>query len=271
MISLATAAPRRETAVRPTEGYFGPGPGNDREGARTMTSSDQNSRDPRRDEVIAGEYVLGVLSAEERRKVEDRLRRDRAFAAVVNRWEENLLTINEELGMSAPGAQAYVSSGRSGPRTPVDGADPRGLRKTLAFWRSIALAALAALVLVAASDLFTTPPAGRAPIAELAGDDSPINLVAYYDPTGGVLSLSPAPTRRDRAKSLQLWLVEDGVPPISLGVLPASGEGTVVIPDNRRARLARGATLAISVEPPGGSPTGSQTGPVIAAGESRPF
>jgi len=30
--------------------------------------------------------------------------------------------------------------------------------------------------------------------------------------------------------------------------------------------LQQGATIAISVEPPGGSPTGSPTGPVVASG-----
>ena len=30
--------------------------------------------------------------------------------------------------------------------------------------------------------------------------------------------------------------------------------------------LSQGATIAISVEPPGGSPTGAPTGPVIASG-----
>lgn len=35
------------------------------------------------------------------------------------------------------------------------------------------------------------------------------------------------------------------------------------------AAIARGAVLAISLEPPGGSPTGAPTGPVIAAGEVR--
>ena len=36
---------------------------------------------------------------------------------------------------------------------------------------------------------------------------------------------------------------------------------------SRTARLARGAKLAISVEPAGGSPTGTPTGPVILTGD----
>jgi anti-sigma-K factor RskA len=36
-------------------------------------------------------------------------------------------------------------------------------------------------------------------------------------------------------------------------------------------RLTPDATLAISLEPPGGSPTGQHTGPVIAAGKLSNF
>ena len=48
-----------------------------------MTTQDPESGDSRRDQVIAGEYVLGVLSADDRRKVEARMVLDRAFAAMV--------------------------------------------------------------------------------------------------------------------------------------------------------------------------------------------
>jgi anti-sigma-K factor RskA len=38
------------------------------------------------------------------------------------------------------------------------------------------------------------------------------------------------------------------------------------VPDDIAEQLRRGATLAVSVEPAGGSPTGLPTGPVIASG-----
>ncbi len=56
----------------------------------------------------------------------------------------------------------------------------------------------------------------------------------------------------------------DGVPR-PLGML-ASDVTRLVLPPADRARITPGATLAISVEPPGGSPTGKPTGPVIATG-----
>ncbi|MDR6755116.1 anti-sigma-K factor RskA [Mycoplana sp. BE70] len=240
-----------------------------------MTSSDQNNRDPRRDEVIAGEYVLGVLSAEDRRKVEDRLRSDRAFAAMVNRWEENLSAINQELETVTPPARVYAavehqlfdsSTGDAG--MSVSGT----IWTSLVFWRSAAFASLAAVAtfLIAWSGILTPSPAKRL-VAELSGKDSPIALVAHYDEANGMLSLTPTATAQDGAKSLELWLVQEGRPPVSLGVLPQSGEGSLSIPSAMRSRLARDALLAVSVEPPGGSPTGAATGPIIASGKAQPF
>jgi len=109
-----------------------------------MTAFDKDMRDPRRDEVIAGEYVLGALSAEDRRKVERRLAEDRRFAAVVNRWEKNLATLDEE----HPAYLAVVP--RPHGAAPCDvrfaGTVSGGLWNSLAFWRALALALLAVVV-----------------------------------------------------------------------------------------------------------------------------
>lgn len=55
-----------------------------------MTTPNQSESDRSRDQVLAGEYVLGVLSPEARRGIEERMGRDAAFAATVRRWEDNL-------------------------------------------------------------------------------------------------------------------------------------------------------------------------------------
>ena len=58
--------------------------------ARLMTTPNQSESDRSRDQVLAGEYVLGVLSPEACRGIEERMTRDAAFAATVRRWEDNL-------------------------------------------------------------------------------------------------------------------------------------------------------------------------------------
>jgi anti-sigma-K factor RskA len=71
---------------------------------------------------------------------------------------------------------------------------------------------------------------------------------------------------------LELWSVpaEGRGGPVSLGLISANG-ATVLDPKRIPAGLLLQRTdlLAVSVEPPGGSPTGAPTGPVVFAGKLR--
>jgi anti-sigma-K factor RskA len=242
-----------------------------------MTASDKDMRDPRRDEVIAGEYVLGVLSAEDRRKVEARLAQDRQFAAMVNRWEENLSTFNDDYEALQPPPRTYSAIeqrilGTAPPDAAFSGKVSGGFWNSLALWRSLAFASLAVaagLAFSMSSLLAPRPVSGGRLVADLSGEGATINLVARYDEANGALRVTPVAAGKEKEKSLELWLVEDGKAPVSLGVLPQTGEGEVVVPAVMRGRIVQGAVLAVSIEPFGGSPTGSATGPVIASGATR--
>ena len=83
------------------------------------------------------------------------------------------------------------------------------------------------------------------------------------------LKVTPVAARQAEAKSLEVWLIEGDNPAKSLGVLPQTGEGEIVIAPELRAKFGEGVTLAVSVEPFGGSPTGTATGPVVAVGKTR--
>jgi anti-sigma-K factor RskA len=234
-------------------------------------------RDPRRDEVIAGEYVLGVLSAEDRRKVEARLAKDRQFAAMVNRWEENLSTFNDDYETLQPPPRTYSAIeqrilGTAPPDAAFSGKVAGGFWNSLALWRSLALASLVTsigLALSMSALMTPRPMSGGRLVADLAGENAAINLVARYDEANGALRITPVAAGKEKEKSLELWLVEEGKSPVSLGVLPQTGEGELAVPAVMRGRLVQGAVLAVSVEPFGGSPTGSATGPVIASGAAR--
>ena len=99
-------------------------------------------------------------------------------------------------------------------------------------------------------------------VAMLGDTKSPV--AAVYDPANGALRVAAGPGVPD-ARVAQLWVIGgDGVPH-SLGLL--SGRPTSLAPKGvDRGRITPGATLAISVEPLGGSPTGLPTGPVVATG-----
>jgi anti-sigma-K factor RskA len=78
--------------------------------------------------------------------------------------------------------------------------------------------------------------------------------------------LTPATQRQDEGKSAELWVIEGKNPPRSLGVIDIKGPNAHVIGAGQLQGLQSGATLAISIEPYGGSPTGLPTGPVVASG-----
>jgi anti-sigma-K factor RskA len=66
-------------------------------------------------------------------------------------------------------------------------------------------------------------------------------------------------------QSYELWLIPAGEKPIAVAVL-GSLDASFPVPEAQRGLLRAGATLAVSTEPAGGSPTGQPTGTVILAG-----
>ncbi len=55
-----------------------------------MTVPRQSREDRSADQLLAGKYVLGLLSEEIRRDCEIRLRRDPSFARMVMQWSDNM-------------------------------------------------------------------------------------------------------------------------------------------------------------------------------------
>jgi anti-sigma-K factor RskA len=105
-------------------------------------------------------------------------------------------------------------------------------------------------------------------VAERSAPNDPVALRVSFNPADGRLRIIPA-ADQSTEKSLQLWLVPASGNPTSLGVFEPGADGELPIPAELRSRIGQGATLAVSVEPLGGSPTGLPTGPVIASGSAR--
>jgi anti-sigma-K factor RskA len=241
-----------------------------------MSKPEQSEGDRSRDQLLAGEYVLGVLPHAARRNVEARMLEDRQFAAMVANWQENLSSFDDDYRDEMPPSQAFSSiEARLFPtrtfkqQLRLSG----GWWNSLALWRGLTLASLALLAIYASfqSGFIGEAPSSRTLVAQLSGNaGTAVGLMARYDTGNGRLQLLPVAAKADDARSLQLWLVPDGgAAPVSLGILPQTGEGAVDIPANLRPRLKDGVTFAVSLEPFGGSPTGQPTGPVIAAGKAQ--
>ncbi|MEJ5081283.1 anti-sigma factor [Ochrobactrum sp. MYb379] len=221
------------------------------------------------DEVIAGEYVLGVLSAEARQRVEQRMKSDRHFSLLVERWQSDLSSFDEDYQQATPGAAVFSQiEGRLFGAPPSPAAS--GIWNAAGFWRWVSLgtSAVAVAALVYASGVFQ-PSTPRAPVvAQLSAPDNPVNLLASFDASSGRLRIVPVAAGA-REKSLQLWFVPGSGNPQSLGVFEPNADGELLIPADLRQTIGAGATLAVSLEPFGGSLTGLPTGPIVASGTAR--
>ena len=215
-----------------------------------------------------------MLSIEERRRVEARIASDSEFAARVRRWENDLASLNADYEEVAPPAALLprIESRLFPAVAPAaSSGSPGGLWNSVVFWRGLAFAALlvvAGLALMVAG-VVGTGPSGTRFMAELATKNSPIGLAASYDVRTGELKLSPVAARTHEPKSLELWMINGTKPPVSLGLVPQDGRGEIIVPQNMRSHINAGTVIAVSLEPQGGSPTGSPTGPILAAGPAR--
>lgn len=233
-----------------------------------MTLAEDNGLEPGGDDILAAEYVLGVLPAEERRRASARIENEPGFARMVDRWEVHFAP----LAAAYPEVEPPVSVRRAiHHRVSREAAARVDLWSSLAFWRGLAAAALTVLALSIAMP-YASPPT-EAPrkmmVASLAAEGSPVKYMAMYDAANGEIGLSHVAGDRAAGKDFELWMVEGDKPPVSMGVIPVGSTTHMPVKGDMREKLAAGSVLAVSLEPTGGSPTGLPTGPVVAAGDLR--
>jgi anti-sigma-K factor RskA len=224
------------------------------------------------DDILAAEYVLGVLPAEERQAAAARIDAEPAFSRLVDRWEVDFSPMQAAYQPVEPPSSVKVAIDRrlfaSTAQATVEKAS---LWSSLAFWRGLAAAAVAAFALYVAVPLIN-PPAQQPQaqlIASLAADGSDVHYLVIYDPAKGEVGLSHVSGDRASGKDFELWMIEGNNPPVSMGVIPVGAATHLAVADAARQKLAQGAVLAVSLEPSGGSPTGQPTGPVVAAGDLK--
>lgn len=223
---------------------------------------------PEGDDIAAAEYVLGVQPAAERAAVALRVDSEADFARLVERWEERLSPLAADYPVVEPPASVREALGHRlfGGRTETS---RPGLWTSLAFWRGLTVAALAALAVAVAVPLMETPSAPVPLVAALAAEGSDVHYVAVYDPSHGDVGLSHVSGARGEHKDFQLWMIVGKDAPISLGVIPVGSSIRITMPPAMQGHVAEGIVFAISMEPAGGSTTGAPTGPVVAAGDLR--
>lgn len=222
------------------------------------------------DTPLAAEYVLGLLDSEELRAFETRLAADPALGAEVRVWSEHLAGIAAaEVAPVTPPARV-----RRQLEARLFAGEKRGWISRLGIVQALVGAAAAALILLVATNLgVLRPDSPEAPgfpepafQAEIASETGDLRMVAAIAPETHSLILNRLEGEAPEGRVLELWAIppETGTP-ISIGVLPAEALVEMAMPEDFPGSLD-GATLAVSEEPPGGSPTGAPTGAVLASG-----
>lgn len=203
------------------------------------------------DESFAAEYVLGVLSDAERAEAAARARREPEFAALISAWEFRLGGLNTGFAdMPAPNLMPKIEA-RLFP-TAARAKSGQANRGGVFGWLSGAMVA-AVLVLVAVAFVI---PLRTEFVVTLASDSGALSYdVSQYGDQMRVTRIAGKPA--DTGLVHELWLIAPGANPVSLGLLQ---EAALII---NQPAPAVGWTLAVSVEPAGGSKTGQPTGPVI--------
>src|SRR5215468_6630649 len=139
--------------------------------------------------LVAAEFVLGVLSATERREVERRLAQEPALASEVAFWEERLTGLTDAVApVSPPGAawSRIETAIRATRRRP-------SVWHSVTFWRSFAIvSSMLAAASIAALAYIGLVPSVRAPLmATLSGSAGQPNFVAAVTATGNTLVIVP--------------------------------------------------------------------------------
>ena len=218
-----------------------------------------NVDNPELIERLAAEYVLGTLRGRARQRFERWLAEYPAVRSAVWRWEARLGDLAAEVPQAEPPAEAWPAIER---RLFSDATDKRGgwLWK---LWGGFATAASLALALVLLQPQLT----GELQpdhIAVVGDDNAPLWVIAADLESGRLSARAVNAEAAEVDRVFELWMLPSEGAPQSIGLLPVSGDEVQLdLPPGLLALLLQSKGLAISIEPPGGSPTGLPTGPIV--------
>ncbi|MGH2342177.1 anti-sigma factor [Segnochrobactraceae bacterium EtOH-i3] len=239
------------------------------------------------DDLLAAEFVLGVLDTDQWTATEARRQADPAFAEIVTDWEQRLADLADAVPSVPPPARIHrrveaelsLLIARMPAPEPEPEPAPPPPRRGVPFWRGLACGtgALAALAVAGLAVVLFLPHSGvqtflprSVDVATLvpAGMLDEVLFVVAVDHERQEVLLTPIGTvPADRVP--ELWYLSPGEAPHTLGVFSAAMPRVLRLPDFLGAMSStdlRGARLAVSLEPPGGSPTGQPGSPFVAEG-----
>ncbi|MGO1501502.1 MAG: anti-sigma factor [Marinobacter sp.] len=222
---------------------------------------------PERIERLAAEYVLGSLHGLARKRFERWMMESVKVREEVWFWEKKLSLLTIEVSEVTPPSSIWDSIERRlfPSDSHVGKAQSRANHRW--FWPSWSVLATAAALVMAV--VLMQPSPQVTPQMQLSGamvqadTNDPLWLVSETGQGNQLKLRSVAASAAEDGKDYELWIVPENGQPLSLGVIPVGGLHEVTLTDETRQALSESRTLAISLEPLGGSTTGQPTGPIL--------
>ena len=218
-----------------------------------------NYQTPERRRALAADYAIGLMPPTARKRFEHLLLDDGALRAELARWQNHLTLLTEPLVEQPVPEHVWQAV--------VARIEPQTLHVPLKrpFWNWLRLGAVAcSLLIVLTAGLLYNRDSVQYQATLLSGTAQPgLRIEAHAD----YLKVQPLELAAVQAgRSLELWAIPVEGKPVSLGLIPADGDGRIALSQSQQQLIRVPVVLAVSLEPQGGSPTGQPTGPVLYQG-----
>ena len=211
--------------------------------------------------ALAAEYVLGTLKGKARQRYETLMMENQTIRETTWLWEQHLNGMGEGLKPVQPPPSVWNNiQQKLGWVAQADNVvtlkpeKPNNKR-----WQVLAGLSTAAVLLIVLLMPLTQPTvepniSSVAVVTDQA--HQPLWLIELSD--NHIFTRATSNLVAQQNKDYELWMVpDDGSAPVSLGLLPKTGDVQLVRPS--QLTLAGVSALAVSLEPLGGSPSGSPT------------
>jgi anti-sigma-K factor RskA len=227
------------------------------------------------DDFAAAEYALGTLDAGERATLAARRLREAELDEAILAWEARLAPLAEAVPEIEPPRDLLPAI-----EARIRGAAPEAPRSTgvaelersIRRWRAVAIAAsvLAGVLAIGfVAREATRQSAPREYVAILQKDAASPAIEVTVNLDKQELTVRPVAAQAPPGKSYELWIIDAKLgAPRSLGVIGDTARGASLSAYD--PAVVAGATYAVTVEPPGGSPTGQPSGAPVFVGKLIP-
>ncbi|MBB1471225.1 anti-sigma factor [Pseudoalteromonas sp. SG41-5] len=209
-------------------------------------------------DMLAAEYVLGTLKGSARKRFQRLMLSSNRVREATWMWEQHLNNLASSIKSVPPDSHVWEAiSQRIDPQQAV--VPNNVIQPKTSIWQAWSLIATAASIVLALIIWQPQTPVGQNTQQIALFKDASEKPLWFIDINEQGLSIKASDKLTARTdKDYELWMILKGQDaPISLGLLPKDGVKSLL--KDSRFNAQDIALLAISLEPIGGSPTGSPT------------